>query len=302
MHLAAIPKILLVSPPGGGKSSLVPTLPYYGTPEEEEELEGLSEEEYELKIGRYICSFLLDPQGVQAYAHGLKRMKIIRVSSSDSMRVPIIHSKPLPGQQQPKMSLGFDQYQRFASKLTAMIQTRQIFGYKWVVLDSLTFLTDSMLFEIAEKEKRLGYKFTLEDYGRVAGLVKVLIGSILSCGIPLVVTAHCRDFIRKVDANSNPIDTIKQLSTYGMLRDHFPAMFDNVFNLGVEYYGSEQRRTIQLKADGGDNYSRTTLLGIEDKVFDVTLDFNRSTIKQGLYEVFGKFKPYMIANDDIEDI
>lgn len=302
MNPYSIPKIMLVGYPGSGKSSIIPTLPWYGNDEEEAEMEGLSDDAFDEKTGRYICSFLLDPQGIQAYSHGIQRMKVIKVTSGDTIRIPQIFKKPGHGDKPIKMSLGFDQYQRFASKLTVMIQTREIYDFKWVVFDSLSFLTDSMLYEIVEKEQRLGFKYTIEDYGRVATLVKVLISSVLSCGIPLVVTAHCRDFIRRVDEHSNPVEIVRQLATYGMLRDHFPAMFDNIFQMGIEYFGNSQTRTIQLAADGGDNYSRTTLMGIEDKTYDVTLDYGRNTRQQGLYDVFKKFRPMLIDNYDIEEI
>ena len=88
-------KILFVGPPGWGKSTLLGTLPWYGTKEEMEEYNAL--ETYGEKLeytGKYILVFLMDTQGEHAYAHALDRMRVIKVTTGDEIKIPIIHKKP----------------------------------------------------------------------------------------------------------------------------------------------------------------------------------------------------------------
>jgi hypothetical protein len=303
MRLDAIPKILLVGAAGAGKSSLIPTLPWYGTDEEMEDMDkkGIKTEDDIVEYqGRYICSFLTDPQGMEAYAHGAHRMKVYQILSNPGAKLPLVHKKPTAGAKAKFFPIGFDQYQRFAAKVNAMIAAGSLDKYKWVVIDSLTFLTDSILMEIAEKETRLGYKYTQEDYGRVATLIKIIISILLSKGLPLVMTAHSSNWVLEVDDQGNPKKVLRQLSAYGKLREHFPAMFNNTFDLRIEHHGDKSYRKMLVLADGSDNYTRTTLHDIEEQEFDVTLDYHRSTREQGLHSLFSKFRSGIIEGMDME--
>lgn len=302
-------KILIVAPASYGKSSLLPTLPWYGDEDEMAELAELEAiedvVEREQKIaefqGKYICSFLLDPQGEQAYSHGIHRMRVIKISTGDTIKVPQIFKKPMKGAKPPEMIMGYDKYMRFAAKFNAMLASGELKKFKWICFDSLTFLSDAILMEIAEKEQRLGYKYTQEDYGRVATLLKVLIASVMDARIPLVMTAHSKDYVTKVNENDQPIMTENRIQAFGQLREHFPAMFDNIFKLNVKHYGSRTDRTLQIHGDGTDNYTRTSLFGAESE-YDVSMDLSEPTRTQGLYPMFNAFAQNILAEDDVEVI
>ena len=276
--------IALVGDSGIGKSTLLPTLPYYG-------------KEPWNKIDKYILSFVIDPQGEQAYAWGKDRVKVVKILNN-APTIPNIVNKA-NFKQRP---LGFDRYTKFAKFVQNLITTGEIKKYKWIVIDSFTWFAEMILMEIADKEGRLGQTYYLEDYGRAANTIKTTMDSFLCSGLPIVMTAHCRYVPSAYDKAGNVTAQKKTIMTYGKLAEHIPGMFENIFDIEVEMYGSEPKHVMKLVRDGLDNYTRTTLTNLEANTVNVDVDISKPPEEQGLSSVFLNFTPSGVEGMDIVEL
>lgn len=300
---------MLVSVPGGGKSTLIPTLPWYPTTEEEYEMaqkfDEMEEEEIAEYQGQYILSFLFDPQGIEAYAHGINRMKVLKIMAGEQVLFHQIKNKAQAraNKAQQLDVKGYNKYHRFASRYNNMVRNGELKEYKWVIFDSLTFLADAILWEIVDKEGRLGDKTTIEDFGRLAVLVKSISDSCLSAGVPLVMTAHTERIVVEALKDGTPVSTELHISTYGKLRAQFPAMFGNVLLLDSEIHGSNVVRQLHVHRDGSNQFVRSVMRDAPTDPIEIALDFEKPTRTQGLYQIFREFTPtFSPETADIEEI
>lgn len=133
-----------------------------------------------------------------------------------------------------------DRITRLAEVYHWLLQPAQQLKYQWVFIDSLTELSQNMLENLESQEEYQGAKNTIKKYGEFSSRMRSLCKSFRDMPHYNIVFSA----LVKNETNQDNQQKMK-VSLIGSFADQLPALFDEIFYLGVTKEIDEQGRNIR---------------------------------------------------------
>lgn len=240
-------RIMLVGPTGAGKTAQIWTLPgrkfaYIFDPNSMQTLRGL-----DLDYEPYLPDFLEMDATLKGFNKGSKS------DASTTKKEPTI-------------------YMRWVEDINDKVTGGFFENYEWLVFDSLTFLSKSVMDRQLYINNRYGDIEELGDYRVVGTKLADVFGSISGLPINILATGHLQTY---QDDKTKRIET--QLQLPGRARVQLPLMFTNIWKAERgEHKGKEAYVIRTVPESRGLQDIRTSIRGLEP-VEDVTIkDWNKA--------------------------
>ena len=236
--------IMIVGPPGSGKSKLVTTLP-----------------------GKTFV-FAFDPAASDAYA-GLEHIDIIQYRV-DSMDLGVVAKRSTGGDTQVVGSKKPQTYIRFGEDLTEFVNEGVYKNYDYVVVDSAT------TFEAAERDHVMyvnntyGHVPKLDDHNLVANQTLKIFRMLTNLPCSVVFIVH--DALEQDDTTKKLMNRL--LLTGKGNRRMMPSFFNHILRTEAkrieEKEGKKTHYFVATQSDQFNPYVRTSWENLDDRV-DVTI-------------------------------